>query len=497
MRIVSWNVNGLRTLDHGEKSSLKDTFDGLNADIIAIQETKIAANDPRLGRLARLSGYDAFFSFCRTRDGYSGVATYCKQDSEVCVTPIDAGEGFTNAVGGAQASFFDTGLTPVLLDQMEREGRCVITDHEQFVLINVYVPAVTVEDRAPFKYKFCVALQRKVEALQKAGRNVCVVGDLNISHQRIDKAKKLSLDMDMKSPTRLWLNRMLTNGGMVDTFRHFKPKQEDAFTCWNTQTNARQTNYGVRIDYVLANRDFVSKEGLSAEVLQDVYGSDHCPVAASFKNDSFLFKGRREPPAFCTKFLPHLASRQSSIKDFLNKPRSDSPVKAGASVPITLNESASQSRQTQFTRGRNSKSGSRTGKPKPKSQSSIKSFFTPLTPEKRRASQDFDIVSNDTSGKLPASEPGYDDISAKPNDLNVQRAKRWKNILKGPPEAPWCKVHKLKCATKVVTKKSENKGRKFFSCPRPECNTFYWYSELVERRRKEERARDQLSARVG
>lgn len=207
-----------------------------------------------------------------------------------------------------------------LLRMMDKEGRVVMTDHAAFVLINVYAPFNGQHGRARFKRAFNAALTARVQTLSAAGRHLVLSGDLNAMPQAIDSVEPPTEDELRSSPWVRWMRELLapravaveegmggkgagcaTDGPedkmwlgtgpplLVDTFRELHPKQPNAFTCWCNQTGARVTNYGRRIDYVLASPSLCGHEGIAAvallteaEVRQDVLGSDHCPVTARF-----------------------------------------------------------------------------------------------------------------------------------------------------------------------------------------------------------------------
>lgn len=173
-------------------SDFKSVLDALDADIICFQETKIQRNKLEKQH-ALVDGYDAFFSFSRTRASYSGVVTYVKKGA---YTPIASEEGFTgllNTEDNKEPLYFSEFTTPEL-QALDNEGRCVITDHGQFVLFNVYFPNEGPEnpDRGTFKMQFHRAIQQRIEQFWKQGkdegrsREVIVVGDVNVAHREID-----------------------------------------------------------------------------------------------------------------------------------------------------------------------------------------------------------------------------------------------------------------------------------------------------------------------
>ncbi|XP_056896633.1 DNA-(apurinic or apyrimidinic site) lyase 2 [Takifugu flavidus] len=342
MRVVTWNINGIRTFRGGIKKAL----DSLDADIICVQETKVT-RDLLDAQTAIVDGYNSYFSYSRGRSGYSGVATYCKD----AATPFAAEEGLTGlltthegAVGcyGNQAEFSRDEL-----QMLDNEGRAVITQHkvncqdkeEALTVINVYCPRADPEkpERKQFKLHFYQLLQRRAEAILKDGSHVIVLGDINTSHQRIDHCDPSDKDDFDENPGRKWLNVFLhgvgqeeeaveaaefsevistlpgSGGKFVDTFRYFHPTRANAFTCWSTLTGARQTNYGTRIDYIFADRHLAKEQFVAADIMPEVEGSDHCPVWGQL---SCSLLPSTKPPPLCTRYLPEFAGKQQKLSHF-------------------------------------------------------------------------------------------------------------------------------------------------------------------------------------
>ncbi|XP_029910966.1 DNA-(apurinic or apyrimidinic site) endonuclease 2 [Myripristis murdjan] len=345
MKIVTWNINGIRTFRGGIQKAL----DCLDADIVCFQETKVT-RDLLDERTAIVDGYSSYFSFSRGRSGYSGVATYCKDSA----TPFAAEEGLTglltthdDKVGcyGDLTEFSDEELQ--LLDN---EGRAVITQHrimcqdqmQTVTVVNVYCPRADPEkpERKQFKLRFYKVLQHRAESLLKAGSHVIVLGDVNTSHRPIDHCDPNDIDVFEENPGRKWLNGFLhhdasekTNeegfdeecdvtstephsGKFVDIFRYFHPTRTSAFTCWSTLTGARQTNYGTRIDYIFADYLLATEYFEAADLMPEVEGSDHCPVWG--KLSCSLLPSPKLPP-LCTRHLPEFTGKQQKLSRFLVK----------------------------------------------------------------------------------------------------------------------------------------------------------------------------------
>ncbi|RKO99062.1 hypothetical protein CXG81DRAFT_15079, partial [Caulochytrium protostelioides] len=312
MKITTWNVNGVRTVRHYHPwSSTTKHFgavvEALGADILCLQETKITRRDIT-AEYGMVPGYHAFYAPCRDgRPAYAGVATFVRQT----LAPIEAEEGFSGLLGGPSlgcyGALLDRFETAELL-ALDREGRVLITDHQLFVLFNVYFPNDASPERGLYKQRFNVALATRVAAFRAAGREVVVVGDVNVAHRAIDHCDPVQSCRDRgiadydALPARQWLTQWLDgtdgdaeaeadagdadaapkpggHGGLVDVFRHFHPTTRGAYTCWNTLKNARPSNYGTRIDYVLATPGLLGAFA-DCSVDADVMGSDHCPVSA-------------------------------------------------------------------------------------------------------------------------------------------------------------------------------------------------------------------------
>ncbi|KAK0137135.1 DNA-(apurinic or apyrimidinic site) lyase 2 [Merluccius polli] len=209
-------------------------------------------------------------------------------------------------------------------------------------VVNVYCPRADPEkpERKQFKLQFYRLLQSRAEAILKAGSHVIVLGDVNTSHRTIDHCDPSDLDNFDDHPGRKWLNGFLSDesknesgggngetptdadllrggaGKFIDTFRYFHPKRTHAFTCWNTLTGARQTNYGTRIDYIFADVRLAKEQFSAADIMPEVEGSDHCPVWAQLR---CALLASPKLPALCTRFLPEFAGKQQKLSHFLVK----------------------------------------------------------------------------------------------------------------------------------------------------------------------------------
>jgi exodeoxyribonuclease III len=251
MKIVSWNVNGIRSLAKNEHWTpfLKD----VKPDIFCLQETK-ASPDQLPETLLSPAGYSAFFSSCQTRKGYSGVALYSK------IEPLSVIYGMG-------------------IPEFDQEGRIIGAEYEDFWLINIYFPnGGQGPHRLDYKMRFYDAFLPFVEKL-RVQKPVIFCGDVNTAHEEIDLArpKENEQNTGFLPEERAWIDEVV-DAGYVDTFRHFHSNTKDAYSYWDLFTHARDRNVGWRIDYFFVVQEFM-KRIKKAEIYPAIYGSDHCPVS--------------------------------------------------------------------------------------------------------------------------------------------------------------------------------------------------------------------------
>ena len=251
LKIISWNVNGLRAVMN--KDFVK-TVQSLDADIFLLQETKLQ-EDQRTEEMIRIPPYESFWSYSTVKKGYSGVAAYSK------TAPLKA-------------------LTSFSRPEFDGEGRVIQLDYEGFTLFNVYFPNGQMSDeRLKYKLDFYDWLLAYADTLRSQGRSMIITGDFNTAHNEIDLKNPgpnskfsgfLRIERDV-------LGRMVKDG-YVDTFRYLYPETVK-YSWWSYRFNARKNNTGWRIDYFFVTRDLIDK-GIIKEAFIDnaVHGSDHCPV---------------------------------------------------------------------------------------------------------------------------------------------------------------------------------------------------------------------------
>lgn len=249
MKIVSWNVNGIRAC---YKKGLTDFVQDYKPDILCLQETK--AHIEQVEEPAKLLGYKHSYWSSAVRKGYSGVATFTNQE------PLKVEKGIGH-------------------EHYDSEGRIVITQFKAFNLYNIYFPnGGSGEERHNFKQQFLKDLNKHLVAELKRGKPLIVVGDYNVAHAEIDVYDpiRLSKESGFLPEEREWMTRFLEMG-FVDTFRHFHPQVKEKYSWWSYRELARITNRGWRIDSICVSKDLV-KYLKSADILDSVEGSDHCPV---------------------------------------------------------------------------------------------------------------------------------------------------------------------------------------------------------------------------
>ena len=254
MRLVSWNVNGIRAI---AKKNFFDYLDDESPDILCLQETK--AHEEQLDEtLITPPGYFTYWHSGERR-GYSSVATFSKKRP----TAVRRGTDIIS---------------------MDTEGRVLRTDYPQFALYNIYFPnGGRGEERLRYKLDFYDQILEHFEEERKKTLPLIICGDVNTAHHEIDlkNPKQNEKTSGFMPIERAWLDR-ITDLGYIDTFRHFHPDAADQYSWWDMRTRARERNAGWRIDYFIVTPDLI-EYCKDAFIQMDVMGSDHAPVVLDLK----------------------------------------------------------------------------------------------------------------------------------------------------------------------------------------------------------------------
>ncbi|MGM0854119.1 MAG: exodeoxyribonuclease III [Bacillota bacterium] len=245
MKLVSWNVNGIRAC---VKKGFLDYFQHMDADIFCLQETKLQDGQISLD----LEGYHQYWNYAM-RKGYSGTSVFTK------MKPLAVSYGFND-------------------DQIEPEGRIITCEFDSFYLVNVYTPNSKRDlSRIGERLEWEDTLRKYLLDLDQH-KPVVLCGDLNVAHTEIDlKNDKSNRGNSGFTDEERGKMTMLLQEGFVDSFRYIHPSKDDAFSWWSYMSNVRERNIGWRIDYfIVSNR--LTPAIKSAEIHSEILGSDHCPV---------------------------------------------------------------------------------------------------------------------------------------------------------------------------------------------------------------------------
>jgi exodeoxyribonuclease-3 len=249
MKIVSWNVNGIRAcLGKGLESSLA----GLGADFYCLQETKANPDQVPLIPHPFLAKQNTAWASAEKK-GYSGTAIF---------TPHKDAD-LSNSMG---------------IPKYDQEGRTTIARFSKFTLVNLYIPnGAASDERHNFKMQYLKDLLVWLKALEKTNPLV-ICGDYNIAHTEIDihDPVRNKDSSGFRPEERKWFTEFL-NAGFVDSFRHMHPNRKDAYSWWSFRQASRERNKGWRIDYVCVSES-LKKNIHAAEIHDHIHGSDHCPV---------------------------------------------------------------------------------------------------------------------------------------------------------------------------------------------------------------------------
>ena len=250
MKLVSWNVNGIRAC---VKKGFLDYFNQVDADIFCLQETKLQSGQIDL----QLEGYYQYWNYA-VKKGYSGTAVFTKEE------PISVKYG----VGD--------------LDE-EAEGRILTLEYDQFYLVNVYTPNAKRDlTRLPYRLEWEDEIRMYLKQLDQM-KPVIMCGDLNVAHEDIDlkNAKSNRGNSGFTIEERGKMTALLEDG-FIDTFRYFHPQKEGAYTWWSYMSMVRERNIGWRIDCFITSKR-LENTLLHADIHPQIMGSDHCPILLELK----------------------------------------------------------------------------------------------------------------------------------------------------------------------------------------------------------------------
>lgn len=245
MKLISWNVNGLRAC---EGKGFSDIFKKLDADIFCLQETKMQAGQLDM----EFAGYQSFWNYAEKK-GYSGTAIFTR------ISPLKASYG-------------------IGIEEHDHEGRVITLEFESFFMVCVYTPNSQEElKRLDYRMKWEDDFRAYLTGLDKK-KPVIVCGDMNVAHKEIDlKNPKTNHNNAGFTDQEREKFTLLLEAGFTDTWRHFHPDLEGVYSWWSYRFQSRQRNTGWRIDYFLTSNSL--KDRLKdAKIHTDILGSDHCPV---------------------------------------------------------------------------------------------------------------------------------------------------------------------------------------------------------------------------
>ena len=251
IKLVSWNVNGLRA---AIKKEFFASFNLIDADIFAIQETKLQEHQ-LTDEMKNIAGYENSWSHATVKKGYSGVGTYSRIKPRRVNTELG-------------------------IPKFDQEGRMIELEFDHFNFFNVYFPNGQMSaERLEYKLDFYEKFFEYTDSLKSNGRSLIITGDYNTAHNEID-LKNPKANQNTSGFLRIerdWLDR-ISQKGYVDTFRHFFPDTV-RYSWWTYRFKARDRNIGWRIDYFFVTEDMIKKGWIKEAFIDNtIFGSDHCPI---------------------------------------------------------------------------------------------------------------------------------------------------------------------------------------------------------------------------
>ena len=250
MKLISWNVNGIRAC---LKKGFEEFFNEIDADIFCIQETKCQEGQVEL----EFEGYKSYWNSAEKK-GYSGTAIFTKKE------PLSVSYG-------------------IGIEEHDKEGRVITLEFNNFYMVNIYTPNSKRElERLNYRMIWENEIKKYILALNKS-KPVVMCGDLNVAHEEIDlKNPKTNRKNAGFTDEERGKMTELIESGFIDTFRFLYPEKEEAYSWWSYMGRSREKNIGWRIDYFIVSND-IKKKIIEAKIFPEVYGSDHCPVGLEIK----------------------------------------------------------------------------------------------------------------------------------------------------------------------------------------------------------------------
>ena len=250
MKIISWNVNGLRAV---YKKGFTEFFSQVNADVFCIQETKMQEGQIEL----KLDEYNQYFNYA-IRKGYSGTAIFSKSKPQKV----------TYGIG---------------IEEHDKEGRVITLEFEKFYMVTIYTPNSKRElERLEYRQVWEDEIRKYLLKLNET-KPVIMCGDLNVAHKEIDlknpKTNTRNAGFTIEERTKM---TELLEAGFTDTFRYLYPDKKDAYSWWSYMRKSREKNVGWRIDYFIVSKSIEDKIK-EATIYSEILGSDHCPVGLEIK----------------------------------------------------------------------------------------------------------------------------------------------------------------------------------------------------------------------
>ena len=250
MKLISWNVNGIRAC---LKKGFEDFFKEIDADIFCVQETKCQEGQIEL----EFDGYKSFWNSAEKK-GYSGTAIFTKKE------PLSVSYG-------------------IGIEEHDKEGRVITLEYDKFYMVDVYTPNSKRElERLDYRMIWEDELRNYLLDLNKK-KPIIMCGDLNVAHNEIDlkNPKTNRRNAGFTDEEREKMTELL-EAGFTDSFRYLYPNRENAYSWWSYMGRAREKNVGWRIDYFIVSKE-IERNIIDAEIYPEIYGSDHCPVGIEIK----------------------------------------------------------------------------------------------------------------------------------------------------------------------------------------------------------------------